>query len=91
MLSPATDPIIDLSAAIVSAYVTRNSVPAAELPALIAATHTALTRLSAPLMPAAEKPTPPVPIKKTVTSDYLISLEDGRQYKSLKRHLSSGE
>ncbi|WP_280818968.1 MucR family transcriptional regulator [Methylobacterium variabile] len=81
--------MIGLAAAIVSAYVTRNNVPAGELPALISATHTALTRLSAPLAPVAEKPTPPVPIRKSVTPDYLISLEDGRQYKSLKRHLSS--
>lgn len=82
--------MVSLAADIVSVYVAKNSVPASELPALIAATHTALTNLGAPTAPVqAEKPTPPVPIRKTVTPDYLISLEDGRQYKSLKRHLTS--
>lgn len=82
--------LITLVADIVSAYVTRNSVPVGDLPALIAATHATLTKLGGPDEPAKEdRPTPPVPIRKTVTPDYIISLEDGRQYKSLKRHLSS--
>ncbi|WP_205825108.1 MucR family transcriptional regulator [Methylobacterium terricola] len=81
--------VIGLAADIVSAYVSKNNVPGSELPALIRSTYAALTKLSAPPAPEAEKPTPPVPIRKTVTPDYLISLEDGRQYKSLKRHLTS--
>ena len=80
---------IGLAAAIVGAYVTRNNVPASELPGLIAATHTALAKLIAPPAPEVEKPTPPVPIRKTVTPDHIISLEDGKPYKSLKRHLST--
>ena len=80
---------IDLAAAIVGAYVTRNNVPASELPGLIAATHAALAKLTAPPAPEVEKPTPPVPIRKTVTPDHIISLEDGKPYKSLKRHLST--
>jgi predicted transcriptional regulator len=80
---------IGLAADIVGAYVTKNNVPASELPNLIAATHAALAKLSAPPAPEAEKPTPPVPIRKSVTPDHIISLEDGRSYKSLKRHLTS--
>ncbi len=81
--------LVSLAADIVSAYVAKNSVPVGDLPALIAATHAALTNLGAPAAPAqADKPTPLMPIKKTVTPDYLISLEDGRQYRTLKRHLA---
>ena len=80
---------IGLTAAIVSAYVTRNSVPAANLPMVIASTHTALTELGGTVdVTKEERPTPLVPIKKTVTPDYIISLEDGRPYKTLKRHLA---
>jgi predicted transcriptional regulator len=85
--SPAT--LVELAADIVSAYVSKNSVPVAELPNLIASVHASLTNLGQPISMEPEKLTPPVPIKKTVTPDYLISLEDGRQYKSLKRHLST--
>jgi predicted transcriptional regulator len=81
--------LIELAADIVSAYVSKNSVPVAELPNLIASVHTSLTNLGQAASVEPEKLTPPVPIKKTVTPDYLISLEDGRQYKSLKRHLST--
>lgn len=80
---------IGLAADIVGAYVTKNNVPASELPNFIAATHAALVKLTAPPVPAAEKPTPPVPIRKTVTPDHIISLEDGKPYKSLKRHLTT--
>ncbi len=80
---------IGLAAAIVGAYVTKNNVPASELPGLIAATHAALAKLTAPSAPAVEKPTPPVPIRRTVTPDHIISLEDGKPYKSLKRHLTT--
>ncbi|TNC06534.1 MucR family transcriptional regulator [Methylobacterium terricola] len=80
---------IGLAADIVGSYVAKNNVPASELPGLIAATHAALVKLTAPPAPEPVKLEPPVPIRKTVTPDYLISLEDGHQYKSLKRHLSS--
>ncbi|MGE7418649.1 MucR family transcriptional regulator [Methylobacterium tarhaniae] len=81
--------LVELAADIVSAYVSKNSVPLAELPNLIASVHTSLTNLGQPASAEPEKLTPPVPIKRTVTPDYLISLEDGKQYKSLKRHLST--
>ena len=77
-----------LSADIVSAYVTKNSVRPSDLPDLIASVHSALQSLSAPRQAAPEKLEPPVSIKKSITPDYLISLEDGKGYKSLKRHLT---
>lgn len=77
-----------LTADIVSAYVANNSVPQSELPTVIASVHAALQNLGAPKAAEVERPEPPVPIKKSITADYLISLEDGRGYKSLKRHLT---
>ena len=81
---------VELTADIVSAYVSNNIVSAAELPQLIHQVHKALTQAAtgAQAEPAAPL-TPAVPIKKSVTPDYLISLEDGRKYKSLKRHLNT--
>lgn len=80
---------IELAADIVSAFVSNNSVPTADLPNLIGSVHAALQNVSQPAAKQEEaKPTPAVSIKKSVTPDYLISLEDGRQYKSLKRHLT---
>ncbi|GJD64823.1 MucR family transcriptional regulator [Methylobacterium frigidaeris] len=84
-----TSQLIDLSADIVSAYVSKNSVPVGELANLIAAVHASLERVAAPPAPEPEKPTPPVPIRKTVTPEHIISLEDGKPYKSLKRHLTT--
>ncbi|ACL62139.1 MucR family transcriptional regulator [Methylobacterium nodulans] len=81
--------LIERATDIVAAYVSNNSVPVAELPGLISAVHTSLMRLRTPAAAEPEKPVPLMPIKKTITPDYLISLEDGRQYKSLKRHLST--
>jgi predicted transcriptional regulator len=79
----------ELTSDIVSAYVSKNSLDVSALPELISLVYGALTGLLTPApAPEAEKPVPPVSIKKSVTPDYLISLEDGRQYKSLKRHLS---
>jgi predicted transcriptional regulator len=79
---------VGLTADVVAAFVSNNSISATDLPALIASVHAAVAALSAPApAPEAEKPVPAVPIKKSVTSDYIISLEDGRRYKSLKRHL----
>ena len=85
---------VDLSrmtARLVSAYVAGNAVPAAELPALIAAVAGALSRTATgvPVVPEpAPKPTPAVPVRRSVTPDHLISLEDGRKYRTLKRHLA---
>ena len=80
--------LVELTSDIVSAYVANNKVPSTELPEVIAAVHSALRGLDEKKAAAPEKPTPMMPIKKTITADFLISLEDGRRYKSLKRHLS---
>ncbi|GJD47328.1 hypothetical protein OPKNFCMD_0034 [Methylobacterium crusticola] len=81
--------LIDLSADIVSAYVSKNSLPVGELAGLIASVHASLERVASPPAPEPDKLTPPVPIRKTVTPDHIISLEDGKPYKSLKRHLTT--
>lgn len=88
-LSPQIPPTIALMADVVAAYVAKNSVPASELPALIVSTHQALAKLGAPAAPEPVRPEPPVSIRKTVTPDHIISLEDGKPYKSLKRHLTT--
>ncbi len=81
---------VALTADIVSAYVSNNSVESAELASLISQVHQALTQAAEGRQAEPEAPpTPAVPVKKSITSDYLISLEDGRKYKSLKRHLST--
>jgi predicted transcriptional regulator len=79
---------IELAADIVSAYVSNNSVPAGDLPALIGEIHIALSKIGngSSELPA-EAPKPAVSIKKSVTPDYIICLEDGKKFKSLKRHL----
>ena len=86
--SEATTPnYVALASDVVSAYVSNNSVSRAELPGLIGTVHAALSGTSAPAQ-AKEELTPPVPINKTIRPDYIISLEDGRRYKSMKRHLT---
>ncbi|MBK8458454.1 MAG: MucR family transcriptional regulator [Phyllobacteriaceae bacterium] len=80
--------LIELTADVVAAYVSNNSVPASELPALISDIHGALGRLGGAVEAApAEKPKPAVNPKKSVFDDYIICLEDGKKFKSLKRHL----
>lgn len=80
--------MIELAAEIVSAYVGNNSVHVGDLPNIISSVHSALQNLGQPQEPVPEKLTPLMPIKKTITPDHLVSLEDGKRYKSLKRHLS---
>jgi len=77
----------ELTAHIVSAYVANNSVPAADLPDLIATVHQAVSDLSQTKTPAAEPQAPAVNPRRSVHPDYIISLEDGKRFKSLKRHL----
>lgn len=87
-MAEESENLIALVADIVSAYVSNNSVPAADLPGLIATTHAAITGLGAPPAPVVEeRPSPIVSIKKSITPDFLICLEDGKKFKSLKRHL----
>ena len=84
----ATSNHVELTSDIVSAYVSNNAVTRDELPALINAVHGALRGAVTPAQ-SVEELVPPVPINKTVRPDYIISLEDGRRYKSMRRHLSS--
>jgi predicted transcriptional regulator len=79
---------ISLSAEIVAAYVTHNSVPSGGLPALIEAVHGALSNLGIPT-PEPEPLVPAVSIRKSITPEYLICLDDGKKFKSLKRHIGS--
>ena len=80
--------VIERTADIVSAYVGNNTVSAAELPALIQSVHRALAGVSggAEVVEAAPRD-PAVPIRRSITPDFIICLEDGRKFKSLKRHL----
>src|SRR4051812_12462891 len=79
--------LIELAADIVSAYVSNNSVPSGELPALINQVHSALNNVGGPAPKESAKPEPAVSIKKSVTPDFIVSLFDGKRYKSLKRHI----
>ena len=79
---------IKLTADIVSAYVSNNSVPSSDLPALIGQVHSALTRVSSGQGESpAEPPKPAISVKKSITADHIVCLEDGKKFKSLKRHL----
>lgn len=79
---------VELTAEIVCAYVGNNAVPAAEIPALIKQVHSALSEASAAAnAPEAPAPEPAVPISRSITPDHLICLEDGKKFRSLKRHL----
>jgi predicted transcriptional regulator len=79
---------IELAANIVSAYVSNNSLPATELPSLLNTVHAAITKsVQRPNEEPKVSLTPAVPVKKSVTPDYIVCLEDGKKFKSLKRHL----
>ena len=80
--------LIDLTADIVSAYVSNNSVQVTDLPALIGDVHRALTNTQMGLNePEPEPLKPAVNPKKSIFPDYIVCLEDGKKFKSLKRHL----
>jgi predicted transcriptional regulator len=81
---------IDQTATIVAAYVSHNKIAVDQLPALIARVHAALSNVAGgqPAESAASEPLrPAVPVKRSVTADYIVCLEDGKRFKSLKRHL----
>jgi predicted transcriptional regulator len=80
---------LELVAHIVGAYVTKNPIPMADLPALIASVASKMGELGVPAsIEPQQKPKPAVPIAKSITPDYLICLEDGKPYKTLKRTLA---
>jgi predicted transcriptional regulator len=83
-----SDPkFIELTANIVSAYLRNHSVPAGDIPGLISQIHSALSRVSTGADLNVEPLKPAVPVKKSITPEYLVCLEDGKKFKSLKRHL----
>lgn len=83
--SPTTD-ALELTTEIVAAYVSNNPVQSSELSNLIRSVHDTLQGLSTPAAEVTEAK-PAIPVKKSVTDDYIICLEDGKKFKSLKRHL----
>ena len=92
MIEDAQEPrLIELATGIVSAYVAHNAVPVGELPTLIRTIHGSLDRMqsNAAPEPVPETQQPAVPIKKSIADDYIVCLEDGRKFKSLKRHLQA--
>jgi predicted transcriptional regulator len=72
---------------IVSAHLSNNTVPVADIPRLIHEVYGALTSLGQAPVKSAERAEPAVSVKKSVTADYIVCLEDGKKFKSLKRHL----
>ena len=91
MSDPSTTALAEITSELVAAYVAKNHLQPSELPSLIASVHAALDGLGKPIEPAKApaKLVPPVSIKKSVADDYLVSMEDGKRYKSLKRHLGT--
>jgi predicted transcriptional regulator len=88
MADNPTSPLIELAAEIVSAYVGNNTVAASEIPELINQVHLALVRVAGGAAAVPSEPAKPaVSIKRSVTPEYLVCLEDGKKFKSLKRHL----
>jgi len=80
--------LIDLTAQIVAAYVGNNTVPSGDITSLINQVHAALAHVvSAPAAMPAEVLKPAVPVKRSIASDYIVCLEDGKKFKSLRRHL----
>jgi predicted transcriptional regulator len=83
---------VELAGEIVAAFVSNNRLPIGELPALIQALHSAVEKLAAgpeSSPPQIEAKTPAVPIRRSITPDFLICLDDGKRFKSLRRHLTS--
>ena len=87
-LDASSGTIMEFASDIVSAYVSNNSIQSGELPSLIKDVHATLASLANGDLSTDAK-TPAVPIKKSITDDFLICLEDGKKFKSLKRHLRS--
>jgi predicted transcriptional regulator len=82
--------LVGMTADVVAAYVAQNTLPSTELPGLIQQIHATLQQVASGTQHIADQPsTPAVPVKKSVTKDYIICLEDGKRFKSLKRHLRS--
>ncbi|TGQ20031.1 MAG: transcriptional regulator [Mesorhizobium sp.] len=87
-MADETTSLVELTADIVSAYVSKNSVPVASLPDLIESVNSSLWKIGQPAEPEKPAQTPAVNPKRSVFPDYIICLEDGKKFKSLKRHLA---
>ena len=86
----ANEIVLELASDIVSAYVSNNPVSTLDLPGLIGDVHAAVAKAyGSNNVGGMARSKPAVPIKKSVTDDYIICLEDGKKFQSLKRHLSS--
>lgn len=86
--TPANGNYIELTAEIVSAYVSNNTVPASEIASLIGQVYSALSRVSGKTGDVTAEPLKPaISLKKSITPEYIVCLEDGKKFKSLKRHL----
>jgi predicted transcriptional regulator len=86
--NPTSTSFIELTAEIVSAYVSNNTVAPSEIPELINQVHLALLRASGGAVEIQAEPVKPaVSVKRSVTPEYIVCLEDGKKFKSLKRHL----
>jgi len=86
--NPTSSPFIELTADIVSAYVSNNTVAASDIPDLINQVHLALVRVSGGAGEIQAEPVKPaVSVKRSVTAEHIVCLEDGKKFKSLKRHL----
>lgn len=81
--------LLSLTAEIVAAHVSNNTVAVADLPALIAEVHRSLGGVGGKVVAQVERPQPAVPVKKSITPEYIICLEDGKKLKMLKRHLKT--
>jgi predicted transcriptional regulator len=86
-INETTNDLINLTADIVSAHVSNNSISSTDLPGLIASVHAALAKTAAPAEPEAVRAEPAVSIKSSVKHDYIVCLEDGKKLKMLKRYL----
>lgn len=84
-----TDTLLEMTAEIVAAHVSNNSVAVGDLPGVISEVYGALAKLGSPESEEPPRPDPFVSIKKSITPDYIICLEDGRKLKMLKRHLKT--
>ena len=83
------DDLLALTSNIVSAYVSHNTLPAADIPAVIEQVFRTLSTVTGEVSVMTDRPQPAVPIKRSITPDYLICLEDGKKLKMLKRHLKT--
>lgn len=87
--APGSEEMLRLATDIVSAYVQFNPLPAGQLAQMIRDVHDTLASLAGAPAVAAERQKPAIPIKKSITPDYIICLEDGKKLKMLKRYLRS--